>query len=126
MKYDEISRDNLQEFLDYYHYLHDSTISNINYDIYNSKIEMLIDVFWSGTPKLKEGKTYETNKTKLKIIFEGIEKCNNKEIYSWDFINNVFIKYIKLNNKEFICFAEEEEDPYIYIVCDKIIYEEHK
>ena len=47
-------------------------------------------------------------------------------MFSWDYINKVFIKYIKLDNKEFICFASDEQDPVIYIVCESIKYEEIK
>ena len=119
-----ITKNNLEKFLDYYHYLHDSYITNINYDVTKSQIEMLIDVYWSGEPKLKEDKTYETNKKKLRMMCSGVELCNNKESFSWDYINCVYLKYINLKNKEFICFATDEKDPYVYIVCDSIKYEE--
>lgn len=121
-----INKGNLESFLEYYHGLHDSYITNINYDISKSQIELLIKVFWSGKPALNENNTYETNKTKMKIIFEGVEKCNNKELFSWDYISDVYLSYIKLDNKEFLCFADEEEEPAIYIVCDTIKYEELK
>ncbi len=121
-----ITKDNLSSFIEYYHDFHDSYITNINYDIKFSKIEMFIDVYWSGEPILKEDKTYETNKTKMKMIFNGVEQCNNKEIFSWDYINNAFIQYIKIKNKEFICFASDEKEPSVYIVCDNIEYEELK
>ena len=123
----ELTKDNLQEFMDYYHNFHDSYITNINYDITLSQIEIFIDVCWSGTPTLKEdGKTYETNKTKMRMVFHGVEECNNKEIFSWDYISDAFLKYIKIRNKEFICFASDEEEPFVYIVCDKIEYEDFK
>lgn len=93
-----ITKDNLQSFIEYYNGFHDSCITNINYDINNSQIELFVNVYWSGEPTQKENRTYETNKTKMKIIFNGVEQCNNKEIFSWDFINNIFIKYIKIKN----------------------------
>ena len=43
-----------------------------------------------------------------------------------DYINEIFIKYIKLNNNEFICFASDEQEPLIYIVCESVEYEEIK
>lgn len=86
-------------------------------------IEMVVDVQWSGESKLKEDGTYETNKKQLKLIFEGVEKYINKEIFSWNFIYKVYFDYIKLNNKEFLCFANAEEDPFIYIICDMVRYE---
>lgn len=122
----ELNKNNLTEFIKYYHGFHDSYITNINYDISKSKIEILIDVYWSGEPILKENGTYQTNKTKMRMILDGVVQCNNKEICLWDYINNVFIKYIKLDNKEFICFASDEQEPLVYIVCDSIQYEEIK
>lgn len=120
----KITKENLEEFLNFYHGFHDSYITDINYDIKTSCIEMFIDVFWSGEPKILEDNTYETNKTNLKMIFSGIEKCNVKEIFSWGYISEAFIKYIKLDNKDFICFSDDEKEPKVYIVCDDVSYEE--
>lgn len=122
----KITKDNLDEFIKHYHGFHDSHITNINYDISKSKIELLIDVYWCGQPILKENNAYQTNKIKMRIILDGVEQCNNKEIFSWDYINEALIKYIKLDNKEFICFASDKEEPLIYIVCESIEYEEIK
>jgi len=121
-----ITKDNLSSFIEYYHSFHDSYITNINYDIRSSQIELFIDVYWSGGPILKEDGTYETNKTKMKMVFNGVEQCNNKEIFSWDYISDAFIQYIKIKNKEFICFASDEKEPLVYIVCNNIEYEELK
>lgn len=121
-----ITKDNLPSFIEYYHNFHDSYITNINYDIELSKIELFINVGWSGEPILKENRYYETNKTKLKMIFNDVEQCNNKEIFSWDYIDDAFIKYINIKDKDYICFATDENEPLIYIVCDNIEYEEIK
>ena len=43
---DKITKNNLDEFIEYYHGFHDSYITNINYDISKSKIELLINVCW--------------------------------------------------------------------------------
>lgn len=120
----EITKDNLLEFINYYHYFHDSYITNINYDINNSQIELYIDVCWSGKATIKENGYYNTNKTKMKILFNGVTQCNNKEIFSWDYIDEALIKYIKIESKEYICFASAEENPFVYIVCDSMKYEE--
>ena len=120
----KITQENLNEFVKYYHEFHDSYITNINYDIFKSKIELLIDVCWSGKPILRENNTYQTNKIKMRMILNNVERCNNKEIFSWDYINKAFIKYIELDNKELICFATDEQDPLVYIVCESIEYEE--
>lgn len=122
----KITKDNLDEFINYYHEFHDSYITNVNYDISKSQIELLINVRWAGKPILREDKTYQTNKIKMRMILNNIEQCNNKEMFSWDYINEIFIKYIKLNNNEFICFASDEQEPLIYIVCESAEYEEIK
>ena len=121
-----ITKDNLLQFLEYYHYFHDSYILNVNYDISNSKIEMIINVVWSGTPILKEDNTYQTNKMKMKLIFNGIEKCNIKEVMSWDYISEIYMKYIEICGKEYICFSTDKTEPLIYITCDDIQYEKIK
>ena len=122
----KITKDNLDEFINYYHEFHDSYITNVNYDISKSQIELLINVRWAGKPILREDKTYQTNKIKMRMILNNIEQCNNNEMFSWDYINEIFIKYIKLNNNEFICFASDEQEPLIYIVCESVEYEEIK
>lgn len=119
-----LTKDNISNFLEYYHTFHDSYITNMNYDISTAQIELWIEVYWSGEPSRKEDGTYETNKTRMRMLLNGVEKCHNKEIASWDYIDSAFIKYVKLNHKEFICFADDEEDPSIYVVCDHIEYEE--
>ena len=121
-----ITKDYLSSFMEYYHDFHDSYITNVNYNVKLSQIEVFIDVCWSGKPKLKENMKYETNKTKIKMVFNDVKQCCNKEIFSWDYINKAFIKYIKIKNEEFICFASDEKEPLIYIVCDNIEYEELK
>ena len=120
----ELTKENLSDFLTYYHKLHDSYITSVNYDINSSKIELLIDVCWSGEAILKEDNTYETNKTKIRIFFNKIEKFNCSEIFSWDYIDSIIIKYIDIENKEYITFSNNEIEPFIYIVCEKIQYEE--
>ena len=121
-----ITEDNLKSFLDYYHVLHDSNITNVNYDIEKSQIELIINVFWSNEPKIQDDNTIETNKTKLRMIFNGVEEYKSKELFSWDYITNAYIKFIMVNNKKFICLADDEIEPQIYIVCDSIEYEEIK
>ncbi len=121
-----ITKENLPSFIEYYHGFHDGYITNVNYNIEFSQIEIIISACWSGEPKLKEDGTYETSRVKLKMIFHDVEQYNSKEIFSWDYINDAFIKYIKIQNKKFICFASDEKDPSVYIVCDSIEYEELK
>ena len=120
----ELAKENLSKFLEYYHNLHDSYILKINYNVFDSKLELMLDVTWSDKPTLKNDKTYETNKTKLKMLFNDIKTFNIKDYFSWDYIDEVYIKYIKLDKKEYICFASDKNNPLIYIVCNDIEFEE--
>jgi len=122
----QITKENLNDFIHYYHAFHDSYITNINYSIKKKEIEISFDITWSGEPTLKEDKTYETNKTKLKMIFKEVEQISIKEIFDWDYINEIFFKYIEKKDQEMLCFATDEEEPQVYIICNKIEYEEIK
>ena len=114
------------DFINNYHSFHDSYILDICYDIQNSKITMLIDTYWSGTPILKEDGTYETNRTQVNIYFNHIKDCTIKSIMSYEYIDNAYLKYITLNNNDLICFASHEENPLFYIVAEEMEYEEIK
>lgn len=115
----EISKKNLNEFLDDFYNLHDSVITNVNYNVHQYTVEMFIDLYW--IKDIKTGDSKRTDKI-IKIIFEGIEIINIKEL-GWNWILDVYIKYITIKNKEFICFANAEEEPDVYIVCEKLKYE---
>ena len=116
----EINKKNLNKVLDDFYNLHDANITNINYNINKTNIEIFIDLYWTKDIKIGDGK--RSNQI-MKIIFEGIELINIKELFNWDYIYNIYIKYITIRNKEFICFADAEEDPNVYIVCENIMYE---
>ncbi len=120
----KITNENINDFIHYYHAFHDSYIKNINYQINAKKLEILFDIMWSGKPTLKEDKTYETNETKLKMIFYNVEKASIKEIFNWDYINEIYLSYIEKDNKEYICFATDEDNPQLFVLCEKIEYEE--
>ena len=121
-----ITKENLTSFMEYYHNFHDSFITDIHYDIKGDKIEILVDVYWSGMPSLKESGEYETNKTKMKIVFHEIEKYQNKEIFTWDYIRKISIQFIQIRNKEYLCFASDDETPFFYVLCTRMEYEEVK
>ena len=120
----EINRKNISNFMNYYHNFHDSNIININYIVKDTRIEIVLDVCWSGIPVLNEDKTYQTNSVMLKIIFYDIVQYNNREMFFNKNINKAFLKYIKFNDKEMLCFADSSLEPLFYVVCDRIEYEE--
>ncbi|MDE6142097.1 MAG: hypothetical protein K2G03_05795, partial [Bacilli bacterium] len=68
----EITKENLEEFLYYYHGFHDSYIKNVKYDYLKGKVEIFIDVFWSGEPNIKEDGKYETHSTKMRLVCHNI------------------------------------------------------
>lgn len=113
----KITKENLNDFLDQYHGFHDSCISSINYLISNSQIEMIIDLYWEDKQIKKDEKS-----NKIKLIFNNIKQYSNKEIFSWDFIHSVYLGYVKLEDNEYICFADDEDHPLIYVVCESIMY----
>lgn len=119
----QITKENLTLFMDYYHCFHDSYITNVLYNYEKCQVELFIDVFWSGEPKLKDDGTYETNKKKIRMVCKDVNQFNYKEVYS-DYIDDAYLKYITLEREEFICFATDQEDPLISIVCKSIEYEE--
>lgn len=118
-----ITKNNLEEFKNDYHYFHDSTIEKIFYNIKDSSIEIFINVYWSGTPFLKEDGYYETHPVKMRMIFTDIKEYQNKEIESWDYIDEFFLEFITIKNKEYLCFADNKEESLFYVVCEKIAYE---
>ena len=116
----EITKKNLKQFLIYYHCLHDTEISSIVYDTKESIITLMLDVCWTGKPKLKEDGYYETNPKKMKLIFEWIPECNIKEIPDWYTIDCINIEFITLKNNKLLRFDTGE----LYIVAKTIKYEE--
>lgn len=114
-----LNKENIDKFINDFHSFHDSSITHIAYDVTKSQIGMFVDV----NSNADETNFDEVNKKKLRLLFKDVEKCNNKEIFSWNYIDKAYIKYIKLDNREYLCFASDEEDPFVYIVCDTIAYE---
>lgn len=123
---EQINKENIEKFMEYYHALHDSLVTEVNYSITKSQIEVLIDVFEAGEAEKKVDGESVAKKTKLRMIFDGVERCNNKEMFTWDYVDNAYMKYVTLEGKEFICFASDEVDPMLYIVSDSLKYEEIK
>ena len=120
----EINKKNIANFMNFYHNFHDSKIINVNYFVNDCRIEIVLDVCWSGIPVLNEDKTYQTNRVMLKMIFYDIVQYNNREMSMNNIINKGFLKYIKFNDSEMLCYADSSLEPLFYVVCDRIEYEE--
>lgn len=120
-----ITKDNLISFMDYYHWFHDSYIIDVKYEFKKGQIELYFDIYWSGIPTLKDVGNYETNRKNLKMVCKGIYQYNYKENYT-DYIDISYLKFIKINKEEYICFATSKEEPLITVACKSIEYEELK
>ncbi len=118
-----ITKDNIQSFMEYYHYFHDSYISDVLFFYKECKVELYIDVFWSGEPTLKDNGTYETNKKKIKMVCNNIIQYKYKENYA-DYIDDAYLKFLTINKQEYICFATDPEEPLISVLAESIEYEE--
>lgn len=120
----KITKDNIESFLEYYHDFHDSIIDSKDIEFKDNVLTILIDIYWRGKPILKENGFYEKSNYKLKLKFSDIKEFNFKNNdYS---IDEIYFKIIKDNNEEYFCFADDEKEPYFYIICKNIEYEEIK
>lgn len=120
----QLTKDNIDEFLEYYHNFHDGLIKSVIYDCDQARIKLIIEAFWVGDVKIDQEGKYKTKKRSIKIIFSEVEKANIKEMFSYDFIMEAYLRYISMNNKEYICFADNDTNPNFYCVCKSLEYEE--
>ena len=119
----ELTENNLDEFKEYYHFLHDSFIIDIHYNIIKDQIELLIDVYWAGNNLKKDATSYVLNKQQLKMYFNQIKEYRCKDLTLSDYIDKICLKVILIDDKKYILFANSSEKPSIYIICDSIQYE---
>ena len=120
-----LTKDNIDEFMEYYHYLHDSSINKVDYNPIEEKIEMIINIYWSGEPTIKSDGTYDTDKSRIKMIFTGVNEYNDNQDYSS--IDDSSVEYYDKDGKELIGISllcdYLDEEPLIHVVCGKIEYE---
>ena len=120
-----LTKDNINEFMDYYHYLHDSSINKINYNSNEAEVEVIINIYWSGEPTIKSDGTYDTHKCRIRMVFTGVDKFSDNQDYSS--IDDSSVEYYDKDGKDLICISLQcdylDEEPLIYIVCEKIEYE---
>ncbi len=120
-----INASNIDDFLEYYHNFHDATIKSAIYDCSKAQAKIVIKTFWVGENAINNEKLVPKNKL-VKIVFNNVEKINIREIFSWDYIMEVYFKYITLNKKEYMCFADNDTNPKFYCVCESMEYDEIK
>lgn len=119
----KINKQNLKKIMKYYNNFHDGFIKTISYDVFESKINVEVDLYGLDNYASEQSENYKTNNIKLKLSFINVKKYCNSEIFSWDYIYKAVLKCIKIDNKEFFCFSTDEEKPLLYVVCEKIEYE---
>ena len=98
-----LTKDNINEFMNYYHYLHDSSINKINYNSIEAKVEVIIDIYWSGEPIIKSDGTYDTYKCRIRIVFTGVDKFSENQYYCM--IDDSSVEYYDKDGKNFICIS---------------------
>ena len=117
---EKITKENSSAFLDKFFNLHDSMIDSVNYDSIQSKVEIVIHVFWSGTPKLVHG-VYQTNPTKIKVVGQDISKIMIEEEYLNDVIEECVLKFD--NSKKEFYFANASIKPSFELFCKYLEWE---
>lgn len=121
----KITKDNIHEFMEHYHFLHDSFINKLDLNTNDSKIEMIISIYWSGEPTIKEDGTYDTHKKKIRLVLSGINDFKDCEDLSC--IDDTYIECCQKNGKDLICISifspEHDNVQYLYIECENIEYE---
>lgn len=120
----KITKENINEFLEYYHNFHDGVIKSIIYDCDQAKIKFIIEIFWVGKDEVNKDGKYNTKRRNIKLVFNQVENVNIKERFSWDFITEAYLKFITINNKELLCFADNDTNPDFYCVSESLEYEE--
>lgn len=123
-----ITKENLEQFKDYYHWFHDSTISKVVFDKIKNELILFVDVYWSGEPYVKPDGFYETHPVKMKMLFSDVKEYKenlDSEDYM-GYIDEAYMEFITLNKKEYICFAEDKEEPFFYVIAKSCKYEEIK
>lgn len=121
-----ITKENLEQFKDYYHWFHDSTISKVVFDKTKNELSLFVDVYWSREPYVKPDGFYETHPVKMKMLFSDVKEYKDNldsEDYM-GYVDDAYMEFIVLDKKEYICFAEDKDEPFFYVVAKSCIYEE--
>lgn len=123
-----INKNNINDFINYYHNFHNCNILDIKYDIEKSIVELVVDVWEQEKSILKKDNIYETKKTKLRMVFNDIKDFSENNPYCSNYIDSTLLKYFKMHGDDLIVFSlyseDPDEDPILYIVAKNIKYEE--
>jgi len=119
----QINKNNYKLFLKHYNNFYHCYIKQIKNDSKNSEITIIFDI-------LKNKDYQKTKPAKLKMTFKGINKFSENKPYMIEDIDFTYMDFYHQNEKQLICFSLNNEDPdiepYLYIVCENLEYEEIK
>lgn len=125
-----VDRKNCEQFLKHYCDFHDGFIKAIENIDEESKIIVLFLVWTAGTPVLQRKGAYEEKQTELKLVFKNVSTFAENNPYEIDHIDYAYIDFFNKDGKNSICFSlydeDPDNDPYLYIICEKIEYEENR
>lgn len=120
----EVTKENIKEFLTFYHAFHDAIIKNVNFNIIGDSVEIILHIIWAGDTELDEDNKFKTVDKNIKLIFSDINDLSIKHFDQFNYISEVYLKFINYKSEECICFADELNKPTIYVVSNKLSYEE--
>lgn len=113
-----IDKENLKDFLLKYDDLHDSNFVSINYNIIESKVELVIDALkW-------EVNESQSIRVKVKLVFNNVKELKLKELFSWDFVYEIILEKVKIENDDAYLFCDDKDSPALLIICETIQWEE--
>ncbi len=125
-----LSENNYKQFLKYYNDFQNECIRQIEYDTKKSEIQIIFDVWTLDGSSLKNNNIYEGKPKKLKMIFKNISKFDKNNVPLNNYIDYTYMDFYHQNGKKLICFSlnseDPDEEPYLYITCETIEYEEIK
>lgn len=120
-----ITKGKIEDFMSYYHYFHDSSINVVNYNHSKATVEMFVDIYWSGEPTLNDDGSYDTHKTKMRMVFTGV--VSFKDTQEYNYIDDAVVECYERDGRSLISFSllssYSNEEPYLNIICEKIEYE---
>ena len=126
----QIDKNNYKQFINCYSGFHDAYVKELKYDTEQLKIVITFDVWTTGTPILYDHGKYDEAQAKLKMIFEKVHDFSENNPYKKNYIDYAYIDFFNNNGDRTICFSlygeAPDEEPYLYITCENIEYEEIK
>lgn len=124
----QLNKNNYKRFLSYYNDFCEACIKQIDYNSEKSEIQVIFCIAKPEKTLLENSNILRENPVNLKMTFKGIDNFSTNSPYEIDYIDYTYMDFYSQNGKNLICFALNNEDPdiepYLYIACESIEYEE--